>query len=124
MFNINDDVMKKLELISSEQNIELDTLVNDVLTAGLSDYDTRMSGGLSLHLPNPQRFHVNEGELREFISILKSVYKLNKSGYSVPTYSLASFIEQRMFCDSEELKADFEKYFYNCIAYKCDSTNE
>lgn len=119
MIILNNDLLKKLELISAKQNIDMNTLVNDILVAGLYDYDTKMSGGLSIHLPNPQRQHINKNELKEFIPILKSMYKLNNSGYQLPIYSIANFIEQRMFFDSEELKSDFEKYFYECVAYKC-----
>ena len=124
MLNINDDLMNKLERISKHKNIDIDTLLNEVLSIGIDNYDAQESGGLVLRLPNPQIFHINEDELKEFISILKSVYKLNKSGYNIPVFSLANYLEQRVFTDSVELKAQFENYFYNCIAYTCDNAQE
>ncbi|MCQ2533822.1 MAG: hypothetical protein MJ172_04565 [Clostridia bacterium] len=129
MLNINDDLMNKLERISKHKNIDIDTLLNEVLSIGIDNYDTQESGGLVLRLPNPQIsnsqiFHIKEDEFKEFISILKSVYKLNKSGYDIPVFSLANYLEQRVFTDSVELKAQFENYFYNCIAYTCDNAQE
>ena len=54
MLNINDDLMNKLERISKHKNIDIDTLLNEVLNIGIDNYDAQESGGLVLRLPNPQ----------------------------------------------------------------------
>lgn len=121
MCNINllDEVSKSIDKIQLYSNIDKSTLINELLIRGINSYNIKMSGGVNLSLPNPDFFTTNKAELKEFLNCVIICQRNNKSGYNVPLYAIANYIEQRVFFDDNATLEEFKKYFYSV---QCDES--